>query len=778
MYQSRQASLIGRKEVLTGKAKFGIFGDGKELPQIALSKVFQKGDFRAGYYRDQTIALATGMVTMRQFFAQLYADPDVAHDPHSAGRQMNAHFATRHLDEHGNWKRLMDIKMSTADASPTASQMPRMVGVAQASKLYREVPELREFTDFSDNGNEIMFGSIGNASCAEGLFFETINAVGVLQVPLVMSVWDDSYGISVHNDLQITKSNISEVLAGFERTKRKKGYEIIVVKGWDYLELRKAYWKAAHIARTEHVPVLVHVIEVTQPQGHSTSGSHERYKSKERLEWELAHDCLTKMRSWLLENNLATEAELSQWEEEDLNFVRTEKEAAWDEYLNPIKAEVAVLVGKLEAVQAAHPEFSAAIGERIAALKGTASPFRANILEEAHRALVPMLRLRSAALDELRSWKADYAKHWNGVYDAHQMSHSAHAAVNIPEVKPVFSDNSPSIPGFEILNKTFDAIFARDPRVLAFGEDVGFLGDVNQGFKGLQEKYGALRVSDTGIREATIAGQAIGLALRGLRPIAEMQYLDYLLYALQILSDDLASLQYRTAGGQKAPAIIRTRGHRLEGIWHAGSPLGMMLHSLRGIHILVPRNMVQAAGFYNTLLQSDEPAVVVEVLNGYRLRERMPDNLTEFTVPVGTPETLRTGADVTVVTYGACCRVAMEAAEQLHAVGIDIEVIDVQSLLPFDVHHSIVQSLKKTNRIVFMDEDVPGGATSFMMQHVLENQGGYRFLDSQPRTVTAKEHRPAYGTDGDYFSKPQAEHLFQTVYELMNEADPEKFPAE
>lgn len=775
MYQSRQASLIGRKEVLTGKAKFGIFGDGKELPQIALSKVFQPGDFRAGYYRDQTIALATGMVTVKQFFAQLYADPNVEHDPHSAGRQMNAHFATRHLDEAGNWKRLMDLKMSTADASPTASQMPRMVGVAQASKLYRAQPELAaQMNDFTDNGNEIMFGSIGNASCAEGIFFETINAVGVLQVPLVMSVWDDGYGISVPNHMQVTKSNISEILKGFQRDENGKGFEIMVVKAWDYLALRETYWKAAYIARTEHVPVLVHVIEVTQPQGHSTSGSHERYKTKERLAWEQDYDCLTKMRAWILETGIATEEELQNWEDLDMGFVRQSKEDAWLDYLQPIKAEISELASLIDD---ARIETGLAALEKIAAdLRTLGSPFRANVAEAAHKALLVIRDRTSPACERLRTYKREFDRDWNAAFDRYQYSESPQAVTNIPEVKPVYGDNPQMLPGFEILNKAFDLLFARDPRVLAFGEDVGFLGDVNQGFKGLQEKYGDLRVTDTGIREATIAGQAIGLALRGLRPIAEMQYLDYLLYALQILSDDLASLHYRTAGGQKAPVIIRTRGHRLEGVWHAGSPMGMMLHSLRGVHILVPRNMVQAAGFYNTLIQSDEPAVVVEVLNGYRLREAMPENLDTFTVPVGVPEVLRQGTDVTVVTYGACCRVVMEAAEQLAELGISTQVIDVQSLLPFDRHHSIVEQLKQTNRIVFVDEDVPGGATSFMMQQVLEVQGGYRFLDSEPRTVTAKEHRPAYGTDGDYFSKPQPEHVFRAIFELMQEAEPQRFP--
>lgn len=781
-FQSRQASLIGRREVLSGKAKFGIFGDGKEIAQVALCASFQKGDFRSGYYRDQTMNFALDIMTIQQFFAQLYADPSLEREPHSAGRQMNGHFASRSLNEDGSWKNLMEQYNTSADGSPTASQMLRLVGLAQASKLYREVPVLQGITQFSHNGNEIAWGTIGNASCAEGLFFEAINAMGVLQVPVVMSVWDDGYGISVPNHVQITKSNISEILKGLQRdistgsitTTESKGYEIFVVKGWDYPELVKTYQKAAKIAREEHVPCLVHVIEVTQPQGHSTSGDHRRYKSQERLDWEVAFDGLKKMKEWMIASEIATEEEFAVWEKEDTTLVRNWKSAAWNEYQNAIKSEITDFCSIAEeiAVNASNVH-QTALHTIIENLKKIAEPFRRDIMVAIHQVFLAVRGEKNPGITRLKNWKAAQDSLNQDRYNT--LVHSG-TALNVKEIRPIYTEESVELPGYEILNRCFDDLLARDSRVLAFGEDVGFLGDVNQAFSGLQVKYGELRVTDTGIREASIMGQAIGLAQRGLRPIAEIQYLDYLLYGLQILSDDLATLLWRTKGGQKAPVIIRTRGHRLEGVWHAGSPMGMILGSLRGMYVLVPRNMTQAAGFYNTLMQADEPALVIEVLNGYRLREKLPQNIAEYTLPLGVPETLRSGKDVTLITYGACCKVVMDATEQLAHVGIDCEVIDVQSLLPFDLHHSIVESIKKTNRVVFIDEDLPGGATAYMMQEVLEKQGAYRYLDSEPRTVTSKEHRPAYGTDGDYFSKPQIEHIFQAVYELMNEFDPKTYP--
>ncbi|MFN0202261.1 MAG: thiamine pyrophosphate-dependent enzyme [Bacteroidia bacterium] len=774
-FQSRHASLIGRKEVLSGKAKFGIFGDGKEVPQLALAHAFQKGDFRSGYYRDQTIAFATGTMTIKQFFAQLYADPSLDREPHSAGRQMNGHFATRSLNLDGSWRNLTEQPNIAADASPTGSQMPRIVGLAQASKLYREVEELKPFTNFSKNGNEIVFGTIGNASCAEGMFFEAINAIGVLQVPAVISVWDDGYGISVPQSYQITKSSISEILKGFQRDENSAGFEIFVVKGWDYPALVETYQQAAKIAREEHVPCLVHVIEVTQPQGHSTSGDHRRYKSKERLDWEVDFDCITKMRTWILQEGIATEEQLAAWEKEDIAQVRNWKAEAWNEYQGGVKAEIAVFVELLKDLEA-NAANSAALSEIRTTLTAISEPFYKDVMEAAHKTFLAIRLENNAAAERLKAWKTEREAIQYDRYSAYLMSESAFSALKVESVAPVYSENSPTIPGYELLNKCFDDILTRMPDVVAFGEDVGHIGDVNQAFAGLQAKYGKARISDTGIREATIMGQAIGLAMRGLRPIAEIQYLDYLLYGLEILSDDLACLHWRTKGGQKAPAIIRTRGHRLEGIWHAGSPMGMILHSLRGMHVLVPRNMTQAAGFYNTLLKGDEPALMIEVLNGYRLRERLPDNYAEFCLPLGVPEILREGNDITLVTYGANCRLVMEVAEQLASVDIDVEVIDVQTLLPFDIHHLIVTSLKKTNRIVFIDEDVQGGATAFMMQHVLEVQGGYQYLDSQPVTVTSKDHRTAYGTDGDYWSKPQIEHIFRAVYDLMNEYQPAKYP--
>jgi pyruvate/2-oxoglutarate/acetoin dehydrogenase E1 component len=690
---------------------------------------------------------------------------------------MNAHFATRNLNPDGSWKDMTKMPVSSADASPTGSQMPRIAGLAQASKVYRNLDVLKpHMKGFSQNGNEVVFGTIGNASCAEGLFWETINAVGVLQVPLVMSIWDDDYGISVPNRYQITKSNISEVLKGFQRDEHNQGYEIFVVKAWDYPALLDTYARASHLARAEHVPCFIHVIEVTQPQGHSTSGSHERYKSAKRLEFEKDFDCISKMREWMIAEGMASEAELDGWEKEDRKLVRQVKNEAWEEFLSPIRKDIGELADLLE---------KAAVGTRqgeavLALVHQTGKltePARKDIMEIAHKGLLLLWESQTPAVQALRDWKNKKDAEIEALYNSHLLSESVDSPLNVQEIKAIYTEDSPLMSGFEILNRCFESILERDPRVLAFGEDVGHLGDVNQGFAGLQEKFGEMRVTDTGIREATIAGQAIGLALRGLRPIAEIQYLDYFIYALQTLSDDLATLQYRTKGGQKAPAIIRTRGHRLEGIWHAGSPLGMIVNALRGMHVLVPRNMTQAAGFYNTLMQGDDPALIIEVLNGYRLKEKLPENLDTFTLPLGVPEILREGSDLTVVTYGACCRIVLEAAEQLESLGIDIEVIDVQCLLPFDLRHIILDSLKKTNRILFVDEDVPGGGTAYMMQQVIEKQGGYRYLDSEPATLTSRDHRTAFGTDGDYWSKPQVEHVFKAVYEMLNETDPKRFPS-
>jgi pyruvate/2-oxoglutarate/acetoin dehydrogenase E1 component/TPP-dependent pyruvate/acetoin dehydrogenase alpha subunit len=774
-YRSRQASLIGRREVLTGKAKFGIFGDGKELPQVAMARVCQPGDIRSGYYRDQTFALATGLVTIKQFFAQLYADPDPTHDPHSAGRQMNAHFASRFLNDQGEWTRLTDKPHSAADASPTASQMPRLVGLAQASKLYRQLPELHSFTQFSQQGNEVAFGTIGNASCAEGHFWETLNAIGVIQAPLIMSIWDDDYGISVPNEFQITKHSLADMLAGFQRNDEERGFEIFRVKAWDYEGLIRTYQAAEHLARSAHVPSIIHVTEATQPQGHSTSGSHERYKSKERLAWEKDHDCLTRMRDYLIERGIIGDKELEAFEKEARKEIRQIKNEAWKELQDPIKDKLAELLAMASqiATKSARKETLQDITNE---LKSSLEPKRREMMTAAHQILLTVREETHPAIDKLRSWWREENRVNQAAYDSHLYSESVHSPMQVEGIEPIYPEQPELVSGHEILNRAFDDILTRDPRVIAFGEDVGYLGDVNQGFAGLQKKHGTLRVSDTGIREATIMGQAIGLAMRGLRPIAEIQYLDYFIYGLQILSDDLASLHYRSKGGQKAPAIIRTRGHRLEGIWHAGSPMGMMIHALRGIHLAVPRDMTQAIRFYHTFLQGDDPAIVVEVLNGYRLKEPVPSNLHEITLPLGVPEILRPGTDLTLVTYGACCRLALQAAEQLSDCDIEVEVIDVQTLLPFDRPGLISASLQKTNRVLFLDEDVPGGATSYMMQQVLERQGGYFHLDSPPATLTASAHRTAFGDDGDYWSKPQVETIFRKVYELMSEADPAHYP--
>ncbi|MHB1277412.1 MAG: alpha-ketoacid dehydrogenase subunit alpha/beta [Bacteroidia bacterium] len=774
-FQSRQASLIGRKEVLTGKAKFGIFGDGKEVAQLAMAKAYKKGDFRSGYYRDQTFMFATGMSTISAFFAQLYAHPSVEAEPCSAGRSMNGHFGSRLLDDSGNWLPQTDRYNSSADISPTAGQMPRLLGLALASKLYRENKDLHGFTDFSHKGNEVAFGTIGNASTSEGGFWETINAAGVMQVPLLMSVWDDGYGISVPARYQTTKENISEILSGFQSNEKGMGFEIFRVNGWDYSALCKTYQEAADLCREKHTPVLIHVQELTQPQGHSTSGSHERYKSPERLQWEQEYDCIVQMRSWMESSGIVANEELDNLEKEWKKEVNTMKKEAFESFLSGIKSDISSVGVLLEAL--GQESGIVPVSELSVQLAGITEPLRKDIGVTVDKALRLTLHADGPARQALVNWRRAFYEDNFERYSSHLYSQSERSALKVPVIAPVFSDTSEVADGREVVQACFDKALERDPRVFAFGEDVGKIGDVNQGFAGLQEKYGELRVSDKGIRELTIIGEGIGTAMRGLRPIAEIQYLDYLLYALQIMSDDIATLQYRTKGGQKAPVIIRTRGHRLEGIWHSGSPMGMIIHAVRGMHVLVPRNMTQAAGFYNTLLQSDEPALVIECLNGYRLKETMPDNIGSFTVPLGIPEVLEEGNDVTLVTYGSCVRIAQEAIEQLKEVGISVELIDVQSLLPFDINHSIVESLKKTNRIVFLDEDVPGGSTSFMMQKVLEEQKGYFHLDSEPRTITAKAHRPAYGTDGDFFSKPSAEEVFESIYALMRESDPGRFPA-
>jgi 2-oxoisovalerate dehydrogenase E1 component len=772
---SRETSLLGRREVLTGKAKFGIFGDGKEVAQIAWAKVFEDGDFRSGYYRDQTFMMAIDQLNVREFFASLYADTDLANEPTSGGRQMNGHFATRNLNEDGSWKELTAQKNTSADISPTAGQMPRLLGLAQASKVYRSIPELKKATQFSKGGNEIAWGTIGNASTSEGLFWETLNAAGVMQVPMVISVWDDDYGISVPARYQTTKENISEIIKGFQRDEKGDGYEIIAVRGWDYPALVKAYEKAARIARNEHVPVLIHVREMTQPQGHSTSGSHERYKNEQRLKWETDFDCIRQMREWMIDNSIATADELDAIEKEAKKHVREEKAAAWKAFLAPIKKEIAVVKDLLNSL-ANESENGAFITPIVNELDALADPLHKDAMSAARAALRVVRGENGVAKKALVDWITQQGDTNRNRYSSHLHSESEWAAHNIAEVKPVYSESSKQVDGRIILRDNFDQLLNSRPEVLIFGEDSGKIGDVNQGLEGLQDKHGEHRVFDTGIREATIVGQGIGMAMRGLRPIAEIQYLDYLLYALQISSDDLATLQYRTRGGQKAPAIIRTRGHRLEGIWHSGSPMGTIVHAFRGIHVLVPRDMTKAAGFYNTMLDSDEPALIIECLNGYRLKEKMPDNLTEIRTPVGIPEVIREGSDITIVTYGSTCRIAQNAAKELSKAGIEAEIVDVQSLLPFDINHHIVESVKKTNRVLFLDEDVPGGATGFMMQQVLDVQGGYAYLDSKPVCLSAKAHRPAYGTDGDYFSKPSMDDIFETVYGMMHEVDPEKYP--
>lgn len=773
--ESRAASLLGRKEVFMGKAKFGIFGDGKEVAQLAMARVFQPGDFRSGYYRDQTFMMAIGELTIQQYFAQLYAHASVAADPASAGRMMNSHFATRLLDEQGRWKRLVENKNVAADLSPTAAQMPRLVGLAYASKLYRENPQLAALQDFSHQGNEIAFGTIGNASTSEGMFFEAINAAGVLQIPMLVSIWDDDYGISVPQSYHTTKESISKALSGFQRTNKEKGYEIFTAKGWDYAELCTVYEKAAQVCRQEHVPVLIHVQEMTQPQGHSTSGSHERYKTKERLAWEAEHDCIKKMRAWILNQEIATAAQLDVIEKEAEKEAQQQKNAAWQAAQEALRQEHEQAVQMLqEAVSTgATPQ---ALPALVDGLRATPQPTRLHSIRAMKQALYLLRDAPYLTKKPLLAWLQSTTRANRARFNSHLYSESREATLKVPEVLAEIASDAPQVDGREILQACFDAMLQRDPRVFAIGEDVGYIGDVNQAFAGLQKKHGVLRVTDTGIRECTILGQGIGAAMRGLRPIVEIQYLDYLPYALQIMMDDLATLQYRTAGGQKAPVIIRTRGHRLEGIWHSGSYLAGIIHNIRGIYVLVPRNMTQAAGFYNTLLQGDDPAVLIECLNGYRLKETIPSNIDTFTVPLGKPEILRAGTDVTIVTYGSMCRIVLEAAETLARLGINCEVMDVQTLLPFDLQHLIVDSLKRTNRIVFADEDVPGGATAYMMQKVLEEQGGYRYLDAAPVTITSQEHRPAYADDGNYFSKPQIELVVDKVYDMMTEAQPAQYP--
>ena len=771
---SRECSLLGRREVLTGKAKFGIFGDGKEVPQLAMAKAFRKGDFRSGYYRDQTFMMALGELSIEQFFAGLYANTDLEKEPMSAGRQMGGHFTTHSLDENGHWKNLTKQYNSSADISPTAGQMPRLLGLAQASKIYRNVNGI-DSTNFSNNGNEVAWGTIGNASTSEGLFFETINAGGVLQVPMIISVWDDEYGISVHARHQTSKENISEILKGFQRNQDEKGYEILRIKGWDYANLVETYQEAASIAREEHVPVLIHVSELTQPQGHSTSGSHERYKDKNRLNWEIERDCNLKMRAWMIETGLATNENLTELERVIKREVRDGKKRAWDAFLRPIlreREELSAILSRL-ATSSKNSEF---ILKAKSSLLSLEEPTRKDILSTARNISHHCISDNSIEKQNLNNWITNKFNEAQHSFSSHLYSESDKSALNVNEVLASYDNDAAQVDGRIIIRDNFDYIFNKYPDVLIFGEDTGYIGDVNQGLEGLQEKYGELRVSDTGIREATILGQGIGMAMRGLRPIAEIQYLDYLMYALQIISDDLATLHYRTKGRQKAPLIIRTRGHRLEGIWHSGSQLGGILNLVRGIHVLVPRNMTKAAGFYNTLLEGDEPALVIECLNGYRLKEKLPNNIGQFKTPVGVVETVKYGSDITLVSYGSTLRIVEQAAKELQLVDIEVEIIDVQSLLPFDINHDIVKSIEKTNRVMIIDEDVPGGASAYILNEILNTQNGYQYLDSQPKTLTAKAHRPAYGTDGDYFSKPSVEDVFEAVYNVMHELSPIDFP--
>ena len=772
-YKSRQASLLGRKEVLSGKGSFGIFGDGKELAQIGMAKVFKNGDFRSGYYRDQTFMMAINELTVQQMFAGLYGHADIKQEPHSGGRNMVNHFGTKSLNEDGSWRNLMNQKNSSSDLAPTASQMPRLVGLGLASKIYRQNKKYQN-KNFSNKGNEVAFGTIGNASTAEGNFFESFNAIGVLGVPVIISVWDDDYGISVHNKDQITKENISEILKGFQKEKNTNGFEILKVKGWDYPSIIETYNKAEKIAREKHIPVLIHVYEVTQPQGHSTSGSHERYKDKKRLKWEKDFDCINRMEQWMKESNIITDKKIEKIKEEIAEEVKEAKKRAWNNYQNPIKQELE----KLEEIiiriaqQSQHIEEIKKISENLK-LEKRLNPHTKNILLSAEKVLRITKNENISTKNELKSFINKIKDENKEKYNSELYSENEFSAIKIKEVSVEKSEQE--VDGRIILRENFDQILKNKNEVVIFGEDSGKIGGVNQGLEGLQKKYGELRVSDTGIREETILGQAIGLAMRGFRPIAEIQYLDYLLYCYQTLSDDLSTLRYRSKGQQKAPVIIRTRGHRLEGIWHSGSPMGMILNGIKGVYLLVPRNMTKAAGFYNTMLESDDPAIIIECLNGYRSKENMPNNLEEIRTPLGIPEITKNGSDVTLVTYGSTWKIVMEAAVELGKLNISAEVIDVQTLIPFDINYKILESLKKTNRIIFIDEDVPGGATSFMMQQVIEKQNGYKYLDSKPTTITAKDHRPAYGTDGDFFSKPNINDIINSVYELMSETDPQKY---
>ena len=775
-YRSRQCSILGRREVFAGRAKFGIFGEGKEIAQLALAYAFRKGDFRSGYYRDQTLMFALDLLTAEQFFSQLYATPELSEEPSFGGRSMTGHFATRMLDEDGSFLPQTDRYNSSADLSPTASQMPRLVGLAYASKLYRQSPELRAGADrFTSNGDEIVFGTIGNASCAEGLFWESVNAVGVLQVPMLLSVWDDGFGISVPNAFQMTKGDIARILEGFgHRPGGRPGIDLYVVRGWDYPELCSTYLEAADLVRLNHTPAILHVTELTQPFGHSTSGNHERYKSHERLEWEKEFDCLKKMREWMLEREFLTAGELKSLEALEEQQVLEARERAWAAFRSPIETERRDVLRILERLAPLSRQ-QGKIHAVADSLKAADLPNRRNVMAAVTEALLWTREDADSISEELREWKVQQEAVNLRRYSSDLYSESIESALNVPVVPARYSNDPPLLKGFEVIKACFDAAFSRIPNLLSMGEDVGLLGGVNQGWAHLQEKYGSHRITDTGIREATIVGEAIGMAMRGLRPIAEIQYLDYFLYALQIISDDLASLRWRTHGGQKAPVIISTRGHRLEGIWHSGSPMAGIINLVRGIYVCVPRNSVQAAGFYNTMLLSDDPAIIVEVLNAYYKRELLPSNIGEYTLPLGVPEILRAGTDVTVVTYGACCEIAEESAELLSKLGIEIEIIDVRTLLPFDIHDSIAESVRKTSRVLFLDEDCPGGTTAYMMQDVLERQRAFQWLDAPPRTLSSKPHRPAYGSDGDYFSKPNREQLVEAVYGIMREADPRRF---
>ncbi len=767
--ESREVSLLARKEVLTGKAKFGIFGDGKEVAQVAMAKYFQPGDFRSGYYRDQTFAFASGIATPEQFFSQMYADPDLANEPFSGGRQMNSHFATPNLGQDGKWLNLTATKNTATDMSPTAAQMPRALGLAFASKLFREVDGLKELEGLSKNGNEVCFATIGDASTSEGHFWETMNAAGVLQVPLAVFVWDDGYGISVQRKDQTTKDSISAALEGFRKTEDSNGFDIYNVKGWDYAGMCEVFEAGIRKIRETHVPALFHVEELTQPQGHSTSGSHERYKSKERLSWEKEFDCNHQMRQWILENALSDDATLAEIEAKAKAFAQDSRKSAWEKYIAPIRKEVQTMLGYGQAVAALPQADTTLVNSLLHELQGNREPWRKDILKTAANILFRHRNMKAPAIDKLKAYYEDLLAREKENYNSFLHATGVNSALNVPVVPAEYDADSVSINGYEVLNRYFDQLFSNNPKVFAFGEDVGKIGDVNQGFAGLQAKHGNQRIFDTGIRELTIMGQGIGMALRGLRPIAEIQYLDYLLYGLQPLSDDVASLQYRTKGIQACPIIVRTRGHRLEGIWHSGSPMSMIMGALRGMHMCVPRNMVQAAGMYNTLLQANEPALMIESLNGYRLKEKLPNNLATFTVPLGVPEVVKEGTDITIVSYGSTLRIVEEAIQTLEQLEISVELVDVQTLLPFDINHKIVESLKKTNKILFVDEDVPGGGTAYMFQQVMEGQGGYRWLDVAPRTLSAQAHRPAYGSDGDYFSKPNVEDVIRVVLEMVAE---------